>query len=364
MFDTFRVARRSQGLVASIEADRNAPDFDGDAAEAAGAADDSQSSRDDDAHLDAGDGSDDDDAGQGDADRSGADDDDDEEFDTEDEPDAKPEEVVKKLKNALRKAKGKLGKTRADRQLLKELRDMGFRPQDLYADSREYRRLQSAAAANPRLRALLSGGSDDDDAQPRGRSTDRRAARDTEEFQFDDSPEALGFDANASPANKAIAAGLKRAAQAEWKLDKVLAAIGDPTELVKQVKNLDQGFRSQSATTINTEWNGAIKAAAEQIKDKGVRALFQDAMLAAKQREAGKRPATFFVTHYLKLLNVTPAQAQRASQAAAQRGRVAQHVAGLPRQNAGNNGTPAPARKAAEKLADVHKRLRNVSAGR
>lgn len=355
MFDTFFVTRRSRGLVASLGADRMAPEFDG-GDEAAGAAGE------DDAHLDAGAGADEGDAVQGDADRTDADDDDDEEFD-EGEADADPRETVKKLRNALRKSKTKLGKSRADRQLLKELRDRGFSAQDLYADSREYRRLMETANRNPRLRALLNGSDVDDDAQS-GRGSGRRAEAD-EEFRFDDSEEALGFAKDASPANKAIAAGLRRAALAEFQLAKLVKQLGgDPTQLVSQVRNLDQGIRTQSAAQLNQEWSGAIKAASEHIKDTGVRAMFQDAMLAAKGREGGKRPAAFFVQHYLKLLKVSPATAAKANTAAAAaRGRIASNVAGLQRQDAGTRGTPAPAKNAREKLSDVHKRLRNVSTG-
>jgi hypothetical protein len=91
MFDTFTVRRRSVGLVASLEADRMAQDFDG-GAEDAGASDGSQPSSDD-AHLDDGDG----------AGYAGAPfratrhvprlhDDDDEEFDDRGRPNADPQE--------------------------------------------------------------------------------------------------------------------------------------------------------------------------------------------------------------------------------------------------------------------------------
>lgn len=355
MFETFSVARRSGGLVASLEADRIAPDF-GDGAEGAGAPDGSQPSSDD-AHFDDVDGADGRDAVEGEPERAAADDDDDEEFD-EDDPQAEAAERVKKLQNALKKAKRKLGSTRGDRQLLKELRDLGVRPQDLYADSREYRRLMTLAQRNPRLMSALNGSEVPDDAPAKGRSADRRDRPASEEFQFDDSPEALGFDPSESRANRTLADGLKRVAKLEHQLTQTLSRL-NPDALIERVDKLDRGFSSAQQQRVDSEWNDAYAAASKHIADPDQRRMFGDLMLAAKSGNAGKRPAQFFVNHYLKLMKVNPAQAGRASAAAAaSRGRVAERVAQLPRQNP--NGAPAPARKQRESLSDVHRRIKNL----
>lgn len=359
MFDTFTVHRRSEGLVASLEADRVAPDFEG-GAEGAGAPDGSQPSSDD-AHFADGDGSEEGGAVEG-ADRhADAAQDDDEEFDEDDDQSADVQERVKKLQNALKKAKRKLGSTRGERQLLKELRDAGFRPQDLYADSREYRRLMAAAQRNPRLMAVLNG-SDVSDEPSRGRTPERRpAAKTDEEFTFDDSPDALGFDPNESKANRTLANGLKQVAQLRHQLETALTRL-NPDALLERVENIDQGIKRQTQAQVDREWNDSYRAAAKQIKDEGLRKAFTDLILAAKDREGGKgRPATFYVDHYLRLLNVTPQQAARANAAAAAtRGRVAERVAQLPRQGQ-QGGTPAPARRGRETLADVHKRIRTAA---
>lgn len=357
MFETFTVRRHSQGLIASLDADRFALDA-GEGADAAGAADGSPPSSDD-AHFADGDGTDGLDAGDGAA-RAGADDPDDEEFeDAEDQgTDTPAEERIKKLASALKKAKRKLGTTRAERQRMKELKDRGVNLDDLYADSREYRRLMTEVQRNPKLRALLSG-SDTDDAEPTRPQPSRRAANDTDDFTFDESPEALGFDPKESKANQVLANGLKRVALLEHTLEKQLARL-QPDKLVARVDRLDQRFEQQTATAIKTEWTTATNAAAEQIKDPGLRTVFKDLMLFAREREGGKRRASDIVNHYLKQIGVAPAQASRASAAAAatQRNRVAHQVTQLPRPN-GSNATPAPARKTRETVADVNRRLRN-----
>ncbi len=360
MYETFAVARRSSGLVASLEADRMAADFSDAGADAAGAADGSQPSHDD-AHLDepVDDGADaSTDAGEGDPERTATGDDgDDEEFEDEDDPTADPVERAKKLKNALKKAKGKLAKSRGLREFVKQLRDRGVTLEDLYADAREYRRLSQMAERNPRLRALLVGSDAPADA-PARTSADRRPAPDAE-FQFDDSVEALGFDPSESKANRVLADGLKRVAKLEHELTTTLARL-QPDQLVDRVNRLDQTFQQQTTAQITREWGEAISAAARYIKDPDQRKVFGDLMLSAKQSQAGVRPAKFFVDHYLKLLKVNPAQADQANRAvAAQRNRVAQRVAELPRP-ASPNGTAAPARRTREIVSDVHKRIRSI----
>lgn len=358
MFDTFTVARRSVGLVASLEADRMAQDFDN-GAEDAGASDGSQPSSEH-AHLDAGDGAGDDDGTvQGDAARPDAAEDDDEEFD-EDDTNADPQERVKKLQNALKKAKRKLGTSRGDRQFLKELRDAGLRPTDLYADSREYRRLMDLARKNPRVLAALNGSDVPDPSADRGRA-ERRDRTTDDDFQFDESAEALGFDPKESRANRMLADGLKRTAKLEHQLTGLLKRL-NPDALLERVENLDRGMRSQTQAQTDKEWNAAYTAASSKITDPGLQKAFGDLIRAAKSMDGGRRPAQFYVDHYLKLLNVNPAQAQRASDAAkaANRGRVAERVANLPRQGNPQGSTPAPARRQRESLADVHKRIKTL----
>jgi len=360
LFGSFTVRRPFQGLIASLDVDRMAQDA-GDGADPAGAGGDSPSPSDG-AHFDDGEGADGGDAGNGDPARSAAADADDEDFDEEDDPD-KPltaEDQIKKLRGALKKAKRKLGSTRGERQALKELRDRGVNLNDLYADSREFRRLQQQVASNPRLKALLSGGSDEEPPARSTRTADRRAEPETD-FTFDDSPEALGFDPKESRANERLADGLKRVAKLEHRLERELTRL-NPDRLIETVNRLDTEFTRRDATAIRHEWGTAMDAAAKHITNEGQRDAFLDLMRFAMRAEAGKRPAKFFVDHYLKKLGVNPAQAGRARAAAdQQRNRVASHVAGLPRQS-GGNGTPAPARKAKELLADVHKRIRHLNA--
>jgi hypothetical protein len=354
MFETFTVGRRSRGLVASLDADRVAPDFAA-GAEADGEADGSQPSHDN-ADFDAADGDVTDTTGV----RADAENDDDEEFDTEDEQGKPLEERFKKLTNALRKAKRKLGSTRAERQFLKELKDRGISAQDLYADSREYRRFLSQAEKNPRLRALISGGGDEDEAASRGRTSERRPAAEATNFQFDESADALGFDPKESKANQVLAGGLREIAQLKHQLTTILSHLGDPKELASRVKNIDTTMRTQSQRSIDNEWNTAYSAAAKHITDPDLKAAFGDLVLAAKERHGGSKPAQFFIDHYLKKLKVNPSQAARASAAAGQRARTAERVTQLTRPT-GQNGTPAPARTGKERLSEVHKRIRNLN---
>jgi len=354
MLIDFAVTRRSGGLVASLDADRFGPDADA-GADAAGAADSSQLSGED-AQLDAVDGADE----SASADRAAAGDDDDEEFDADDDgQQTNAEERVKKLANAIKKAKRKLAATRSERQRLKELRDRGLSLDDLYADAREYRRLSQLLEQNPRLRAALNGGDAEEREPARRESTRRPAPEPDEEFQFDESPDALGFDPKESQANRTLARGLREVASLKHQFTQLLKRL-DPDTLIRRVDSLDQGLRQQTHAQVTREWTDAIGSASPHIKDPNQQKVFGDLMRAAFKENGGKRPAKFFVDHYLKLLGVNPAQAARATQAvAAQRNRTAERVAQLPRQNQGANAAPAPARKSKELLADVHKRIRN-----
>lgn len=345
----------SQALVASLHDDRWGPDVTVPEAQPEGAGDGSQPS--DDPADPAVDGP----AAEA---RAGADDDD-EDFDIDGEDDGTgpadtiTPEKLKKITNALKRAKRKLSLSRADRQRIKELKDSGLTLDEMVYRSRQHREIEDAAKRNPKLRALFSGGEPDDTPDT------RPAAEPEEEFTFDET--ALGFDPNANQANRAIADGLRRGAKAEFMLERLMKQI-DPKTLKARVDRLEGHTVQTAQATINQEWNGAIKAAGAEIDDDGVRKLFVDSMLHAKREFAGKRPATFFVDHYLKDLKVGRKVAAAASAAAANSGPTtaqrqqagAAKVATLPNL-AGKGAAPAPAKHGRETLADVRRRLMGQS---
>jgi hypothetical protein len=283
------------------------------------------------------------------------DDPDDEDFDVEETDESgnplDSETRLKKVANALKRSKKKLSMSRADRQRLKELREQGLSLDDLVYRARQHQDFEAQAAKNPAIRKLFLG---ETEAEEPRKPADP-------EFAFDES--ALGFDPNLNAANRAIADGLKRGARAEFLVEQLTKGFS-PAEIKQRLDRIEGTTQAQARGSIEKEWNGTIRAAADEITDPAIRRMFVDSMVTAKQQFGGKRPASFFVDHYLKDLKIGRAEKARATAAAADAGaaspqqtqRTAERVAQLPRFG-GLNSTPAPAKKGGENLADVRRRL-------
>jgi hypothetical protein len=359
----FTVPRRSQGLVASLDADRFALDADGGADLDGGAGDDSQSSNEDasiDHDSEAADAGDDESTREAAGDEGGDHEDDDED-DDERYAHLPADQRVKKLSAALKRNRRRLAERTANHMRVKDLEARGITLDDLLVGFQNYRQFERTLQSNPRLRALLNGGDGDaEERTARGRGDRRTAAAD--DFQFDDSPEALGFDPKASQANKTLAASMRETARLRHELDRLTSRL-DPDKLVQRVDGIERGLTQSQRASIERSWDLAIEAALPHIKEKGVRTLFRDSMISARDRVGGKRDPQEIVNHYLKELGVNPQQAAKASTAAAAASRIrhgaAERVTQLQRQP-GRQGTTAPARQGKETLAQVHRRVRTA----
>jgi hypothetical protein len=217
---------------------------------------------------------------------------------------------------------------------------------DLITRARQYDALQANAARNPRLRALLSGG-DDEDADDRAPARRPGARNHDDDPPFDEAK--LPFDPNENEANRYFA-GLAR----------------DNHELKRTVRQLTARFEqfarqdsARSEATQREQWGSVVTAAAKQISHDGQRKIFRDAVVGAFNNPKIRERYTpqQIVSYYLKELGVQPQQAARANAAARQR--VAEKNRTLPRHPA-QGGSPAPARNPKETLADVHRRIRHV----
>lgn len=361
-FSRFAVSGGSQRSIASLCDDR----IDGDAGDGGDPESGGGGSQptEDDAHADDGeDGGPARNAGAGDDS-----DDDDDDVDPIDPATGRPlsaEEQVKKMRTALKSAKKKLAKARGASERISDLQRRGLNLDDMYAESRQYRELNAVIQGNPRLQRMLLGGDGDEGATDRGGK--RQPAE--PEFTFDESPEALGFDANdkAQPANRVLANGLRDVAMLKHQLAGLIKDLGgDPKKFVGRVGQIEGGLQQSRTQSLEREWVSTINAAAVHIKDEGQRDMFTDLMKLAYAQEAGKRSPQQLVTHYLRKLRIDPGQAQRANKAAAAPGakpgapspqHTAQRVAQLPRHHTA--GQPAPARNRTENVRDVGRRLRS-----
>jgi hypothetical protein len=361
MLIDFTVPRRTQGLVALLNADRFDSD-DADGADAGGGAADGSQPLDEDAPIDqdseAVDAGDDESTRRAAADEGG---DPDEDEDDNDRYEGLPhEERVKKLLAARKRDRRRLRERTPVFQRVQELAKHGISIDDLIQGFRSARAYEGLAQRNPKLRALLNGGDGDAEERTDRSRGDRRSA--TDDFQFDDSPEALGFDPKASQANKSLAASMRQTALLNHQFQKLMARL-DPDKLLERVDGIERGVQHQSATAIRREWTEAIDAAMPHIKDPDLRDVFQDLMTQAMEKAGGKRPAKGIVEFYLKKLKINPAQAAKATTAAAAASRIrhgaAERVTQLQRQP-GRQGTAAPARQGKETLAQVHRRVRTA----
>lgn len=355
--------------MASLHADHVDSADSADADLDAGGGDDSQSF-DDDAALDTPEG---DDAAADEATRSASADggESDDEDDDDDRYEGLPaEERVKKLLSARKKLRRKLRERSPVYEQVQALARQGISLADLQLTHRQHQQLAEQIRRSPKLRSLIDGSADEGDRRP-GRRDATRPAGDEEDFVFDDSPEALGFDPKESRTNQLLADRFRRAALTEHRLNKALTRMDrlDPDAIERRVGGLEQGIRQQSRQSIEREWTAAVDAAVTHITDpdtdrqKGLRTMFRDNMRIAMQTEGGKRPPQDIVNHYFRLLKITPARTARATAAARTAHQNAQRVTQLQRQPS-QSGQPAPANAKRKTLADVHRQVRNIGLAR
>lgn len=276
--------------------------------------------------------------------------------------DEKPGQTLEDTHKAL-KAKNRQIKRQLAKRLGTLKRVEGLDLDQLIARARQADQFEEQLKRNPRLRRAIYG-DDEESAPARGRDAARAKTSPADDDAFDESK--LPFDPNESEANRYVA-NLAKELHEQKRVNRQLA------------QRLDQVDGRDTARTEATEkgaWRSAIDASASHIADPGVRTVFKDAVTAAfRDRKEHGLSAQQIVAHYLKVLNVTPAQATKAQRAAdgakpaagsptsaAARQRIAERNQTLPRTVA-PSGTPTTARTGRERLADVHRRVRQQLGG-
>lgn len=247
---------------------------------------------------------------------------------------------IKKLAAKNRKLRRQIARRLPTLQRLKDVDVDG-----LMHKARNYDAIEEAARRNPRLRALLNGGDDAEDEDDRP----ARRSRKTEDADFDEAK--LPFDANKDPVHRYFANLAKQNHELQRQF----------SQLTKRIDGYEKQGQQRDETSSRAQWGDAVRAAGEQIGDKKIAKLVQDAMRGAfntpgiRQRYSPQQ----VLNHYLKEYGVNPGQARRAADAAKQR--IAERNKRLPN-HAERGGQPAGARPKKESLADVRKRLsRSVS---
>lgn len=254
----------------------------------------------------------------------------------EDDEAALPERF-KKVRTALNKLKRRYGKAAPT---LRQLRQAGVTDvSQLLTKAQQYDALSAYVDKNPKLRATLFGGSQDDPAEaPSTPTTPATFDRKTLPFTVSDDDPLTGFLAN---------------------MAEQLHALSAENQRLKQTVTTDHTSRQQQAIARETEqWKAALDAALPDVPKELHRALRDAVSTAFEHRHRHRLPADKVIEHYLgdfrkSKTNPKPNLAAGASKergAAANSKQWPAHMAG--------GGVPAPAHRAKESLRDVHKRLR------
>jgi len=228
---------------------------------------------------------------------------------------------------------------------------------DVLAKARNYDALVSGAPESKRLIQQLLG--DDGTGSPSQKTREKAGemADELETMLADLKDEDIPFNIN-EPSGKFLA---NEARLSRTVLKKFLGRLRDLEGGVKRSEETASSLKldreRERVTGLQREWTSAMNAAAEKIKEKGVRTLFKDALIGAFSRYGGKVPVTKVIGHYLKELGINPTQAAMARGAAQQR--LAEQNSRRPGHQAGGPGSATPARnKGFKTLADVHKHVR------
>jgi hypothetical protein len=268
------------------------------------------------------------------------------------------EDRLRKVAKTNRRLKRQLAKLLPFRDLQKQ----GIDVSAVLQNARQFQAFQQRVQSDPRLRkAMLAAMAGDDDGGGESQSGGGRQAP----TRFG-RPAISDFDPAKAPWDTESESGKHFVGEAQLirSIGKYVASLEDTFEarlrqLEGGIQSRDQREQHQQRQSYQKEWLSAADAAAKKITNPGVRTLFSDAMkLAMTNPEARQIGVQRVAAHYLKQLGVNPTQARIA--AAAAQGRTAHNNGRLPRNMAGGNGTPTPARGKAERVSDVHKRLRQL----
>lgn len=258
-------------------------------------------------------------------------------------------EAEKKLRRKNAKLRRRLARVAPQMERLRSIQDLDG---ELDA-ARSFRELSRAVQSGntPAVLRMLgideaSFGKGDRPGQNGGRSAAPTVQLD--DVEFDDSPEALGFDPNGSPANKSIAAAMRTVAQ----LQKTVARLLNEGQMSKAEQH-----KAKLRTTYDT-WNGKARQALSQVP-KHLHGLFKDHIKRVLISEgfSGKADPDTVINTWLKSLKSDPsgrmqgADTQRRAEAA---GKVPQS-----QRLAGQGASAVPNSK--KTLASVGKQIRSMA---
>lgn len=250
------------------------------------------------------------------------------------------EDRYKALSKRARKLEKSLKKSLPVNQALREA---GVDLRTLLSSHARLTAYEASLQANPRLRALLEGGT-----EPPAEDGDRRPAarEETVEYPFD-TKDPVGrfmsdFHQQTTNSNREL---LNRLSNIEKALD-------------TRVGRIEQGTAQQQRTAVMTSWKSATDAAVAKL-DKPVQKLFRDAVLSAAEGYlAGKHKLSpqQVIDHYLADFKISEGQKNRASAVAAQK--TAERNTTLPRRPAQGAGSPAsPAARRVPRLDEFNRSL-------
>lgn len=267
-----------------------------------------------------------------------------------------PEEQLRAMRKANRRLRRNAIKHRSTLDRLK-----GVDLDSVFHQARQFQELERNIARNPRLRAVLQGGTDTPDTRE-----GRRASPEPElpPLPTTFTADTLGFDPDESPANKAAANLFAHVARMSKQLEQL-------SKLQPTVENLDRTFTTQRTATERAEWQGALSSFETELRkaipgNELVVTLARDAMIGAYQSrgqhgKSAKQIVQGYIDRLVKAGQITKNQGQRVS--AATQSRMANHNSTLPKSPAGG-GTPSSAQgNQRPTLKDVHARLRTGQIG-
>lgn len=267
-----------------------------------------------------------------------------------DEPDDQakdrtPDDRYKALSKRARKLERSLKKSLP---ITQALREAGVDLRTLLSSHARLTAYEASLNANPRLKALLEGGTPDDTTVG-----DRRPAAREEAVEYP-------FDVN-DPVGRFMQDFHKGTTTAQ---NTILERLGSIEKaLDTRLGRIEQGSAAQQRGAVMSTWKTTATAAAEKLEP-GVRQMFLDAVLnAAEARLAGRHALTpqQVIDHYLKPLKVSDKSKQRASDAAKQK--TAERNTTLQRRPAQGAGSPAsPAARRIPRLEEFNRNLSRTMA--
>jgi hypothetical protein len=257
---------------------------------------------------------------------------------------APPRTEADRIKSLTKRARSLEKRVRRDLPVIQALRESGLDLKTLITSHNRLAAFEQSLDRNPRLRALLNGEDDPHPASPR--RTEVRGEEESVDYPFDTRDEVGKF---VSDFHKGTTKEIRDLKSQIAELTQTLGG---------RVGRIEQGTVAQQRSATLSTWKSAATAAAEKI-DPALRPMFLDSVHnAAEAFLAGRHKfgPQHVIDHYLKGVNASQMQKNRASAAAKQN--IAERNNNLPRRPGQASGTPASAaRKTVPRMEDFNRTL-------